>query len=335
MPEIRQNLATKEWVIIARERAQRPGDFCQCERPLTEERPPWERDCPFCPGNEEPPPSEQLRIPAQGPWLLRVVLNKYPALSLTGEKVRRFDGIHRSLSGVGRHEVVIESPRHNTCPALEPPEAIARTLSAFQERGRVFAADPRIEQIIYFKNHGPRAGTSLAHPHAQIVGLPMVPYNIRARAEEARRYFDDTGQCVYCTMARGEMDAGDRLVVRNDHFIAFIPYAAFSPFHTWIMPLRHASEFLDATPEEIAALGHILGDVLRRLYDGLNDPDYNYVIRTAPLRDPGREYLHWYITIIPRVTQSAGFEMGSGMFINTALPEESAAFLRSVPARPR
>ena len=330
MPEIRQNMATKEWVIIATERAHRPQEFTQQERELTESRPEWDPNCPFCPGNEEPEPMEQMRIPAEGPWQLRVVLNKYPALSLEGERVRSFDGIYRRLTGVGRHEVLIETPRHNTCPALESPEEVARTIWAFQARGLDFAHDPRIEHIVYFKNHGPRAGTSLAHPHTQIVGLPMVPYYIRCRAEEARRYFDDTGNCVFCEIWREELDAGERIITQNEHFIAFIPYAAFSPFHTWIFPRRHNPNFLDATGEEIEALGHILRDVLRRLYIGLHDPDYNYVIRSAPLYDIGREYLHWYVTIIPRVTQTAGFEMGSGMFINTALPEESAAFLRDV-----
>jgi UDPglucose--hexose-1-phosphate uridylyltransferase len=231
---------------------------------------------------------------------------------------------------VGRHEVIIESPRHNTCPALETPEEVARTIRAFQARGADFAQDPRIEQIIFFKNHGPQAGTSLAHPHTQIVGLPVVPYHIRTRAEDARRYFDDTGRCALCEMWRGESEDGKRVISQNEHFIAFIPYAAFSPFHTWIMPRRHCPNLLEAAPDEVNALGHILRDVLRRLYIGLHDPDYNYVIRSAPLRDPGREYLHWYTTIIPHVTKTAGFEMGSGMFINVALPEESAAFLRGV-----
>jgi len=330
MPEIRQNIATKEWVIIATERARRPEQFSQRGRELTESRPTRDAGCPFCPGNEEPPPMEQMRIPAEGPWQVRVVLNKYPALNLEGERIRHFDGVHRWLSGVGHHEVIVESPQHNRCPALETPEEVALTLQAFQSRGSVFAQDARIEQIIYFKNHGPQAGTSLVHPHVQIVGLPVVPYHLRARAEEARRYLDDTGNCVFCEMWRGELAAGERVITENRHFVAFIPYAAFSPFHTWVMPRRHAPFFLEATSDEIEALGHILRDVLRRLYVGLHDPDYNYVIREAPLRDPGREYLHWYVTIIPHVTRAAGFEMGSGMFINTALPEESAAFLRGI-----
>jgi UDPglucose--hexose-1-phosphate uridylyltransferase len=329
MPEMRQNIATKEWVIISTERAKRPEEFVQPPRLLTQDRPEWEADCPFCPGNEELD-LEVMRIPEHGPWQLRVVRNKYPALQREGERMRTFDGVHRQISGVGYHEVLIETPRHNTCPALESAAEVALLLETFKIRGSEIARDPRIEQIIFFENHGEHAGTSLAHPHTQLIGLPIVPYSIRARTEEARRYFDDTGRCVLCHMLDDELKDGRRLVAKSEHFVAFLPYAALSPFHTWILPRRHGSSFLNVTTHEVADLGQLLHHVLHKLYMGLRDPDYNYVIRSAPLRDPGTEYLHWYVTIIPRVTHSAGFELGSGMFINTGLPETSAAFLRAV-----
>jgi len=329
MPELRQNIASKEWVIIATERAKRPEDLVQPRRPLTEDRPKWDKDCPFCPGNEEID-LEIMRIPERGPWQLRAVCNKYPALRLEGERMRTFEGVHRQITGVGYHEVLVESPLHNTCPALESAVEVSLMLEAFKIRGREIAHDPRIEQIIYFKNHGERAGTSLAHPHTQLIGLPIVPYSIRARTEEARRYFDDTGRCVFCHMLSDELRDGKRLVTKSKFFVAFIPYAALSPFHIWILPRRHESDFLNVTAHELADLGHLMRRVLRKLYVGLRDPDYNYVLRSAPLHDLGAEYLHWYVTIVPRVTRSAGFELGSGMFINQALPEASAAFLRGV-----
>ncbi len=329
MPELRQNIATKEWVVIATERAKRPEDLVQPPRPLTEDRPEWEEGCPFCPGNEELD-LEVMRIPECGPWQLRVVRNKFPALQLEGERQRTFEGVHRQITGVGYHEVLVESPLHNTCPALEPAIEVSLMLEAFKIRGREICQDPRIEQIIYFENHGERAGTSLAHPHTQLIGLPIVPYSIRARAEEARRYFDDTGRCALCHMLSDELKHDLRVVAKSKCYAAFIPYAALSPFHIWILPRRHESSFLNATAHELADLGVLLRRVLRKLYMGLRDPDYNYVIRSAPLHDPGTEYLHWYVTIVPRVTRSAGFELGSGMFINVALPEASAAFLREV-----
>jgi UDPglucose--hexose-1-phosphate uridylyltransferase len=258
------------------------------------------------------------------------VNNKFPALQQQGERLRQFDGIHRSISGVGYHEVVIEGRQHNLSPALLSADDLTRTLMAFQSRGIVMSMDDRIEHVIYFKNHGPKAGTSLLHPHSQIIGLPVVPYDVRGRDEEARRYFDDTGACVYCAMLEDELRDRKRVVCENDDYVAFLPYAALSPFHVWILPREHHSSYLMVSPVSIGRLAEISRDVLRRLYFGLNDPDYNIVLRSSPVKAWYADHLHWYVSLIPRVTQTAGFELGSGMYINTALPEESAAFLRSV-----
>ncbi len=331
MPELRQNMATKEWVIIATERARRPSDFVQPSHVLTEEHPQWDPGCPFCPGHEEDA-QEIMRIPSYGPWQVRILTNKYPALQQQGERVRIFSGVHRQITGVGYHEVVVEAARHNSCAALQTPEEVALVLEAFRIRSKEIAQDPRIEQIICFKNHGQLAGTSQSHSHAQIVALPIVPFAIRTRIEEARRYFDDTGRCAYCHMLSEEMKDGIRIVAENPSFVAFVLYAAFSPFHIWVMPRRHKSSFLHTTTQELVDLGRIMHLVLRKFYLGLRDPDFNYAIRTAPLHDPGTDYLHWYITVVARVTNTAGFEMGSGMYINTTLPEQSAEFLRSVSA---
>ena len=331
MPELRQNVATKEWVIIATERAKRPEEFVQPDKERVEDRPIYAANCPFCPGNEELD-LERLRLPAEGDWIVRVVGNRYPALREQGERVRRFEGLNPSIAGVGCHEVVVESRRHNTSPATEDAEEVERTLQAFQARGRAFRADARIEQIIFFKNHGATAGASLVHPHAQMLGLPVVPYTIRARMEEARRFFDDQGECVICRLRQDEQQTAARIVATSTHFDAFVPFAAFSPFHLWIVPRRHCANFLDSTAEELHDLALMLRDVLRRIYVGLNDPDYNYVIRSSPDREVDSDYLHWYVAVVPRVTRVAGFEMGTGMFINTALPEESARFLRSLTA---
>ncbi len=331
MPELRQNMATKEWVVIATERAKRPHEFTSSSDHLTADLPEWESNCPFCPGNEEPE-LEIMRVPEDGPWQIRVVNNKFPALQSEGQKLRSFDDVHRRISGVGYHEVMVESPRHNTCPGLEEAAEITLMMKTFQHRGITISEDHRIDQIIYFKNHGARAGTSLVHPHTQFVGLPIVPYSIRSRIENARRFFDDSGNCVFCQMLDDELHGESRLVAESEHFVAFVPYAAFTPFHIWIVPCRHESNFLNSTEQELTDLGLLLKLVFHKLYFGLNDPDYNYAIRTAPTRDVGQDYLHWYMTIIPRVSNVAGFELGSGMFINTTLPEDCAEFLRSIDA---
>lgn len=327
MGELRQNMATKEWVIIATERAKRPQDFALTPGNGCGHLPDWDPACPFCPGNEEHD-LEVLRLPAEGDWQARIVRNKYPALAAEGDVSRNFDGVYRQVSGVGYHELLVHSRLHNVCHATETPEQVALAMEAYYQRGLAIAQDPRIVQIIYFQNHGPSAGMSLPHPHGQLMALPIVPYELRVRSEEARRHYDDTGRCVLCDMLEMELAERSRVVLESEHFVAFVPYAAFSPFHTWILPRRHEASFLMTTAEERADLGHVLHQVLVGLYEGLNNPDYNYIIRSAPLRDGGDVYLHWYLTVVPRVSKTAGFELASGMFINTSIPEESAAFLR-------
>jgi UDPglucose--hexose-1-phosphate uridylyltransferase len=325
-------MATKEWVVIATDRSRRPEEFVAPPGPssLLPER---SIDCPFCPGNEEAE-LEIERDPCEGPWQLRVVRNRFPALTDDGQLVRIFDGVCRRISGVGAHEVLVESPRHNVSPALEQGSDLLRMLGAFQRRGRFHASDHRIEHIIYFKNHGLRGGSSLVHPHTQLIGLPVVPYHVRSRNEEARRHFDDTGDCVLCSMRRHEAEDRQRVVLESDFFTAFVPFAAFSPFHLWIIPRTHRASFLEAAAEEIRDLGFLMRELLGKIHYGLGDPDYNYVIRSAPVREAGGEFLHWYAVIVPRVSRQAGFELGTGMFINPALPEESASFLRRASADP-
>jgi UDPglucose--hexose-1-phosphate uridylyltransferase len=330
MPELRQNIATKEWVLIASERARRPNAFAGGEeRVVTASRPVHDTTCPFCPGNEELD-LEILRLPADEPWETRVVRNKYPALASEGLPKRTQQGIERHINAVGYHEVLVEHPSHNTTLALMQPAEVRRVLETYLQRGAVMSHDPRIEQIIYFKNHGERAGASLVHTHSQLIGLPIVPGDIRHRTEEARRFYDDTGSCVFCTMLADELERNERIVLTNEHYVAFQVYASSSPFHTWILPRRHRTSFQNTPPEELDALATILQNTLQRLYIGLHDPDLNMIIRSSPVKDPENAYFHWYLTIVPRLSRSAGFELGSGVWINPSLPEACATFLRDV-----
>lgn len=328
MPELRQNLATREWVIIASERARRPNAYAEpAGHPLTTSRPVHDDRCPFCPGNEELD-LEIARYPANGSWQTRAVRNKYPALAENGPIVRTFDGVARTITGVGYHEVLVEHPLHNTTLALLNDDDVTAVFEAYMRRGQEIAADPRIEQIVYFKNHGERAGASLPHPHSQVIGMPIVSGDVRHRIEEARRFFDDTGQCVFCTMLNDELARGERIVAVNDHFAAFVLYAASSPFHIWVLPRAHRTSFLHTPPTEIRALACLVRDVLYRIYSRLNDPDYNLVLRSTPIREPENGYFHWYIALVPRLGRTAGFELGSGVWINPSLPEACAEFLR-------
>ena len=329
MPELRQNIITREWVIIATERSRRPDEFIRPNK-ASGPVPAFDPGCPFCPGNESMSAAETYRVADGERWNVRVVGNKFPALSHEGERVRLIDGVYRSMSGVGFHEVVIEHRRHDLSPALYSVDDLAKILGAYRQRYMEMKKDPRVEAIIIFKNHGESAGTSLAHPHSQIAATPIVPTQVRHRMDEAIRFFDETGDCVFCTTLRRELADGVRIVACTDSFVAFIPFAALSPFHLWIFPVRHCSSFDDIQENEITDLAATLSTVLRKLYYGLNDPDYNFSIRSIPAGEGEREYFHWYLTVIPRIVRTAGFEIGSGMYINTSLPEESARFLRDV-----
>lgn len=329
MSELRQNLATKEWVIIASERAKRPHEFVDTSRTLDSKTPAWDDDCPFCPGNEEPD-LEVLRVPKEANWQVRIVGNRYPALAVSGTLDRQYQGLQRRMSGVGYHEVIVESPRHNTCAALQTPEEVALVFRTFIDRAWTIQSDRRIEYILFFKNHGRQAGASLMHPHAQLMALPMVPSDVRVRADEARHHFDEVGRCAFCEMIEQEVAARSRIILESEHFVAFTPYASATPFHVWVMPRGHLSSFLHAQDTELNDLGYIMHRVLRKLYIGLKNPDFNYAIRTAPVSDLGAAYLHWYITIVPRISYAAGFEIGSGIYINPSMPEECAAFLRAI-----
>jgi UDPglucose--hexose-1-phosphate uridylyltransferase len=328
MPELRLNLITREWVIIATERAKRPDEFRKLKnKKIIQE---YLDTCPFCPGNEDRTPEEIMRITDGKSWKIRVTPNKFPALSMDGPRLRINEGIKHLVTGVGRHEVLIESPLHNISMPLMDIESVATIIRTCRERFIEIYKDPRIEHVIIFKNYGEGAGTSLEHPHTQIIGTPVTPIQVRSRIEEGIRYFDNTGECLICATLKDEISDGRRIILNTDDFVTFIPYSALSPFHTWIFPKRHCATFSTITEKEIYDLSFNLKTIVAKYYFGLEDPSYNLVIRSENPKECTSEYFHWYISIVPRVIQAAGFELGSGMYINTAIPEESAEFLRNV-----
>lgn len=329
MPEIRQNLITRQWVIVAAERARRPDEF-QSPESQRKQLPLHDPSCPFCAGNEAMTPSETYRFPMTGAWQVRAFPNKFAALAAEGNLVRRIDGLKRTISGVGVHEVIVESPSHNTTLALMTDADVESVIAACLDRYSKVFADHRVEAVTLFKNHGAAAGTSLVHPHMQLIGTPVIPTEVRERLEWALRFYDDNGACIFCATLDSELRDQTRLIAENKHFVAFIPFAALSPFHMWIYPRRHCASFGYITHDEISSLARILRTVQRKLYYGLNDPDFNLVLRTAPKESNHIRYYHWYVSIVPRITKAAGFELGSGMFINVSPPEKSAEFLRGI-----
>ncbi|MCX7956460.1 MAG: galactose-1-phosphate uridylyltransferase [Endomicrobia bacterium] len=332
MPEIRQNIATKEWVVISTERAKRPEDFKQVKEKKV--LPEFSEKCPFCPGNEQMTPYETYVMKdINNKWKIRVIPNKYPAVVQEGTVEYKLEGIKRRVSGVGTAEVIIESAQHNLILPLMTEKDIEDIINVYKERYLTVEKDKRIKMIIVFKNYGEQAGASIEHPHSQLIAIPVVPFHIRYRIEEAMRYYDETGECVFCKMLSKELEYQERIVVETGHFVSFVPYAALAPFHMWILPRRHMESFGDINSQEITDLAKNLKLTLSKLYIGLDNPDYNYVIRSVPVNEKGREYYHWYITIMPRLIKTAGFEIGTAMSINSSLPENDAKFLREIKVR--
>lgn len=328
MSELRYNIINREWVVIATDRAKRPHDFVRPQKDVLP-IPEFRQDCPFCPGREGDLSDETFRIGDKEKWKTRSVYNKFPALSPKEKLVRHNDGIYHSISGYGIAEVIIESPKHNLCMALMSNEEVENIVKVYKSRYLSLQNKDGIEAVIIFRNNGPGAGTSLEHPHSQLIATPIVPPQIRNRVESAIASFDVTGKCIFCSILEQELAAKLRVISENETFVSFVPYAGAAPFVTWIFPRRHMPSFGDINDAEVKGFASILKSTISKLYYGLNNPDFNYTIRSIPVKEDGKEYFHWYLTIVPRITLPAGFEVGSGIFINSSLPEESAEFLRN------
>jgi len=327
MPEFRQNQATKEWVIVAAERGKRPSDFAK-EKPKGPPSSPHRDDCPFCPGNEHMTPEPVLRYPDSGDWQVRAVPNKFAALQPDLATTRTWIGSFLAAKGFGIAEVIIESPRHDLTLATMKLTEVAEVLTAYRQRQIEISKNENINLVTIFRNHGSQAGTSLEHPHSQIIATPIVPPHVRYPIEQAVLHYDKYGTCVYCDIVAEELRQKERILIDSDNFVAFCPFAARTPFEIRIYPKRHAASYMMIDDEEIQELAWVLRDVLLRLYKCLNNPDYNYVLRSCPIGDESTRHLHWYMIIIPKITTPAGFEIGSGIYINTVPPESSARYLR-------
>ncbi len=343
MPELRKDPISERWVIIATERGKRPSDFCGGEAVAMEKEP---KTCPFCEGGEDKTPPEIIAWRKPGTlknkpgWLVRVIPNKFPALVTEGEVNRRGVGVFDMISGIGAHEVIIESPKHNEHLADAPPEQTEKVLWAYKERIRDLERDKRFRYVLVFKNYGSAAGASLSHPHSQIIATPITPRYLKMELQNARDYFQQKERCIFCDMIVQELSTGDRVVAENEYFVAIEPFAARFPFETWILPRKHSHGFTYLNDEDALQLANIMRDTLQRLKLTLNDPPYNYVLHTSPnpVVRPGKpdywgtiQYdFHWHIEIIPRLTKQAGFEWGSGLYINPTPPEEAARYLREI-----
>jgi UDPglucose--hexose-1-phosphate uridylyltransferase len=312
-------------VIISTNRARRPSDFTR-----TSALPPQNGSCPFCRGNEAQTPPEILSYRDNGKdhWSLRVVPNKFPALRVEGLIDRAGEGLYDRMTGIGAHEVIIESAEHKVSLAELPEKRVEDLFWAFRDRIVDLKRDTRLRYILLFKNHGEAAGASLEHSHSQLIALPVVPIQVQEEIEGGRRYYSFKERCVFCDIARQESADGSRMVLETDEVVVLAPYAPRFPFETWVLPRSHHSHFESAHPSLIQNLAWAVRSTIRKIEKVLEFPAYNFLIHTAPIQDGPLEHYHWHVEIIPRLTRMAGFEWGSGFYINPTPPEESAQFLR-------
>ncbi len=327
MPEIRKDYVTDTWVVFSTARARRPGDF----RFQGSTTPP--EKCPFCYGHEHTTPPEILAYrkdgaPNSSGWWIRCVPNAYPALQIEGEVHRRVTQLFHSVNGVGAHEVIVETPDHDGRLSRLSDFQMQEVITAYKQRYIDLTRDKRFKYILIFKNHGERAGASISHPHSQLIATPIVPRRIMEEVIALDRFYESTGgSCLYCEIVETELEEEKRIVAENDSFIALSPYAARFPFETWILPRAHEMAFEDLTDAERTPLARIMKDVFGRLERLLDDPPFNYYIHTSPCDRKDVKY-HWHLEITPRLTEIAGFERGTGFYINPVMPEDAAAILR-------
>jgi UDPglucose--hexose-1-phosphate uridylyltransferase len=344
MPELRHDPVQKRWVIISTERASRPQEFLvDRSKGATSGR----ETCPFCPGHEEstPPQIHSFPDPASpDAWKVRVVANKFPALRIEGDLERAAVGQYDRMNGVGAHEVIIETPHHDMDLADLPIEDVAAVLRMYRERIIDLQRDLRFRYILIFRNRGSAAGASLEHPHSQLIATPITPRTVSVELQSARDHYALKERCIFCDIIAQELGNQTRIVAKDGDFVTWCPYASRFPFEMCVAPLHHDSDYAALDDGRIFSLARHLREVIRRMKASLDDPPYNFLLHTAPsyhmmTRRPGywstiEQDWHWHIEILPRLTKTAGFEWGSGFYINPTPPEDAARFLREVRFNP-
>jgi len=328
LPELRKDPITGRWVIIATDRSKRPSDFVR-------ESPKQSAGfCPFCPGNEAKTPPEILAYRSNGSapnsvgWTVRVVPNKFPALGIEGDLGRKGEGLFDKMNGIGAHEVIIESPEHSSTLGTLPEKRIEDVVWAYRDRVIDLKKDRRFRYALIFKNHGEAAGASLEHPHTQLIALPIVPKRVQEEVDGSRQYFSIKERCIFCDVIRQELDTKTRVVEENSDFVTLEPYAPRFPFESWIVPKTHESHFENCQTGVYQNLAKALKSLVARMEKVLESPAYNMVIHTSPMFEQSNDYYHWHVEMMPRLTRIAGFEWGTGFYINPTPPEEAAKFLR-------
>jgi UDPglucose--hexose-1-phosphate uridylyltransferase len=337
MSELRWDPLKRHWVIIATDRGRRPHDFHQEKKSVAM------TSCPFCYGNEAKTPGEVFAIRPSGEpnrpnWKVRVIPNKYPVLRIEGDPKSRGYGVYDVMEGVGAHEIIIETPDHDRGLADLSPAELTDVLKAYRARFLDLRNDFRFRYMVLFKNHGVMAGATLHHSHSQLIAVPLIPPVAATELNVCREFFASKERCIYCDMIDFELSRGERVVKEFSGYVTVTPYASCFPFELRLFPRQHCHDFALLDDGQLGELAIAMKDMLTRLKVVLKDPPYNFILHTAPPphKRPGKpDYwgalehdYHWHIELVPRMTQVAGFEWGTGFYINPTAPEDAAKFLR-------
>jgi UDPglucose--hexose-1-phosphate uridylyltransferase len=329
-PETRKDRLRNQWVACAPTRSTRPHKTGSrpADQDPSDDTPV--EGCPFCPGHEDQLPAVLWELGADGeaPWRTRVVPNKYPALTPDRDRFDRACGLYRSRASYGVQEVIVDTPYHYQGLAHMPVDQVDALLQTYLTRYRSVRTGQTDLYPFVFRNHGARAGASLPHPHSQLIAPAAAPPRIEREEAAARERYDETGRCPYCEMIEAELDAEARLVWANEDIVVFVPFAAQVPYEMWILPRGHEPEFGRLASASRSSLASALHEAVSRLHHCLDDPDYNFFVRTALEHESDAPHLHWSLRIHPRTTVEAGFELSTGMQVNPSIPERDAAVLR-------
>ncbi len=336
--ELRLDLVSKDWVIVATGRARRPETFKKAKRKKDETS---IKKCPFCQQdiiNEAVLVfSDNKKIPTKTPanlkkrlqdWTTITIPNKFPAF-LPGSKLETKieGGLYEKINAIGFHEIVVTRD-HKKSIALLPVEKIKEILDIYQERYLYLKKQKFVNYIAIFHNHGFEAGASISHPHSQIIAVPLIDTDLRTGLSNAENFYKKERECMHCLMGEWEKNVKTRIVFENEDFSVLCPFASKVAFEIIISPKKHSPYFEKIEEMEKWNLAEALKIALGKIYKGLNDPPYNFYLHTAPCDGEDYDFYHWHFTILPKTSTWAGFELGAGMEISTIEPEKAAEYLR-------
>jgi UDPglucose--hexose-1-phosphate uridylyltransferase len=332
--ELRQDIVSGEWVLVATGRARRSEDFARVKKTPAQPK----KSCPFEDPQKSGNPAPLLWYPHPGArarddfanWFVQVIPNKYPAVIPHAQNVcssQHRRGIYSSMDGVGYHEVIITRKHEESLGLMSLAEAEV-VIRAYRERYMSVKNDPCLAYVLVFHNHGREAGASVPHPHSQIIALPIVPPDVVRSFAGSERFFKREDACVHCRVVAEELKLGERIVYENERFVALAPYASHSSFELRIYPKRHNPRFETVSDKDMHHLADALTRILKKLYKALGDPAYNFFIHTAPLIGEAGQNYHWHLEILPKTSTPAGLELGTGVDVVVVSPEDVPRMLK-------